>query len=63
MLIELIAKKKKKYLLGLEESAGSFFFWEKKAVLVKFLEFGKPWRVGVDFRVGKECERLKPNSL
>lgn len=51
MLIELIAHTKK-YLLGLEESAGSFFFWEKKAVLVKFLEFGKPWRVGVDFRVG-----------
>lgn len=32
-------------------------------MFVKFLEFGKPWRVCVDFGVGKEYERLKPNSL
>lgn len=27
------------------------------------MEFEKLWWVGVDLRVGKECEKLRPNSL
>lgn len=53
-------------LIGFEDSDGVFFFWKKKALVVKLFEllfFGveNVWWVDESLRVGKEFERLKPN--
>lgn len=52
-----------KHLLGLDVSDEALWFWKKKALVVKLLEFlvDKLWWVNESLGVGKVYERLKPN--